>query len=489
MKENTNDFVKEIPKKSENISEWYTSVILKGELADYSPVRGCMVIRPYGYSIRENIQYFLNKSFKETGHKNAYFPMFIPESFLKKEAEHVEGFAPQVAVVTKGGNEILTEPLIVRPTSESIICSMYSKWIRSYRDLPVLINQWCNVVRWEKSTRLFLRSTEFLWQEGHTAHRTQEEAEQETLQMLEVYRDFAENVLAVPVLCGQKTEGEKFAGAVHTYTIEALMPDGQALQSGTSHNLGDHFAKAFDIKFLDSDNIEKHVWQTSWGISTRIIGAIIMTHGDDRGLAFPPKIAPTQIIIVPIFYGEKEKVLDKAYEIKKELSAKFRVEIDDRDFKPGWKFNEWEMKGVPLRIEIGPKDLEKNQVTVSSRIGESKEQISIDNITVSVENMLEDIQNKFYQRAKEHTDSHIFTANSPKEIIEHMEADRKGFYKTLWCGSEECADKTADETKTTPRCFSITEKACFLKGSNSDSLIFITKSNDQSFLAKDDFKA
>ena len=479
MKENINDFVKEIPKKSENISEWYTAVILKGELADYSPVRGCMVIRPYGYSIWETIQHFLNKSFSETGHKNAYFPMFIPESFLKKEAEHVEGFAPQVAVVTKGGNEILTEPLIVRPTSESIICSMYSKWIKSYRDLPVLINQWCNVVRWEKSTRLFLRSTEFLWQEGHTAHRTSEEAEEETLQMLNIYRNFAEKILAVPMLCGQKTDGEKFAGAVHTYTIEALMPDGQALQSGTSHNLGDHFAKAFDIKFLDSDNVEKYAWQTSWGISTRIMGAIIMTHGDDRGLAFPPMIAPTQIVIVPIFYGEKEKVLDKAHEIKRELSKKFRVEIDDRDgFKPGWKFNEWEMKGVPLRIEIGPKDLEKNQVTVASRIGQGKEQLSIDGISDNVEKMLEDIQNQFYQRAKDYRDSHIFTANSSKEILEHIENDRKGFYKTVWCGSEECADKTADETKTTPRCIDIDENTsgkCCACGKNADKYLYFAR--------------
>ncbi len=479
MKENSNDFVKEIPKKSENISEWYTSVILKGELADYSPVRGCMVIRPYGYSIWETIQKFLNKSFAETGHKNAYFPLFIPESFLKKEAEHVEGFAPQVAVVTKGGNEVLTEPLVVRPTSESIICSMYSKWIRSYRDLPVLINQWCNVVRWEKSTRLFLRSTEFLWQEGHTAHRTAQEAEEETLQMLKIYSDFAEKVLAVPVLCGKKTEGEKFAGAVHTYTIEALMPDGQALQSGTSHNLGDHFAKAFDIKFLDSDNVEKHVWQTSWGISTRIMGAIIMTHGDDRGLAFPPLIAPTQIVIVPIFYGDKDVVLDKAHEIKRELAQKFRVEIDDRDgYKPGWKFNEWEMKGVPLRIEIGPKDLEKNQVTVASRVGAGKQQVALDNLSGTIEKMLEDIQSDFYKRARDYRDSHIFDAANADEIKKHMEEDRKGFYKTLWCGSEECADKVADETKTTPRCIDMDETGsgkCVCCGKEATKYIYFAR--------------
>ncbi len=457
-KDKKDDFVKEIPKKSENISEWYTAVILKGELADYSPVRGCMVIRPYGYAVWENIQNYLNARFKETGHRNGYFPMFIPESFLRKEAEHVEGFAPQVAMVTKGGGEPLTEPLVVRPTSESIICSMYSKWIKSYRDLPVLINQWCNVVRWEKTTRLFLRSMEFLWQEGHTVHRTAAEAEEETERMLEVYREFAENFLALPVLTGRKTEGEKFAGADHTYTIEALMPDGQALQSGTSHNLGQHFAKAFDIKFLDSDNTEKYPFQTSWGISTRIMGAVIMMHGDDRGLAFPPSVAPTQIVIVPIFYGQKELVLDKAYEIKRILDARFRVEIDARDeFKPGWKFNEWEMKGVPLRIEIGPKDIEKGQVTVSSRIGEGKSQIPIDNLEERIEGLLADIQKGFYDRAKSYFDSHIFDAVTIDDIRRHMEEGRKGFYRTMWCGSEECADKIGEETSTTPRCISKTE--------------------------------
>lgn len=478
MKEKVNDFVKDIPSKSENISEWYTSVILKGELADYSPVRGCMVIRPYGYAIWEGIQKHLNKRFAETGHKNGYFPMFIPESFLKKEAEHVEGFAPQVAMVTKGGGENLTEPLIVRPTSESIICSMYSKWIKSYRDLPVLINQWCNVVRWEKSTRLFLRSMEFLWQEGHTAHRTPEDAEKETKQMLEVYRDFAENVLALPVLCGRKTEGEKFAGADHTYTIEALMPDGQALQSGTSHNLGSHFAKAFEIKFLDDDNVEKYVYQTSWGISTRIMGALIMTHGDDRGLAFPPQIAPTQIVIVPIYFDNRDAVVEKAAELKIRLSEKFRVELDDRDgFKPGWKFNEWEMRGVPLRIELGPKDIEKNQVTISSRLGGSKEQLPMDNLEAMLQEKLDSIQAEFYNRAKSFLETHIFDAASAEEIKEHMAQGRRGFYKTLWCGSEECADKIADATSTTPRCIDMHKKqhgkcACCGKEGEMEYLYF-----------------
>ena len=479
MKNKANDFVKEIPHKAENISEWYTSVILKGKLADYSPVRGCMVIRPYGYEIWENIQNYLNKKFRETGHKNGYFPMFIPQSFLTKEAEHVEGFAPQVALVTKGGGENLTEPLVVRPTSESIICSMYAKWIKSYRDLPLKINQWCNVVRWEKTTRLFLRSMEFLWQEGHTVHRTAQEAEEHTERMLEVYREFAENFLALPVLTGRKTEGEKFAGADHTYTIEALMPDGQALQSGTSHNLGQHFAKAFDIKFLDDDNVEKYPYQTSFGVSTRIMGALIMMHGDDRGLAFPPSVAPTQIVIIPIFYGNKELVMEKAMELKKKLDEHFRVEIDDRDeYKPGWKFNEWEMKGVPMRIEIGPKDIEKNQITVSPRIGEGKVVLPLDNPVEKVDELLKDIQKRFYDRAKSYFDSHIFEASSVDDVLNHQKEGRKGFYKTLWCGDEACAEKFGDLTSTTPRCISKTEKGngkCCCCGKEAHSYLYFAR--------------
>ncbi|MEO0093923.1 MAG: proline--tRNA ligase, partial [candidate division WOR-3 bacterium] len=347
--------VKEIPSKKDNFSEWYTSVILKAELADYAPVRGCMVIRPYGYSLWENMQNSLDRRFKATGHKNAYFPLFVPESFLKKEAEHVKGFSPQVAWVTRGGDEDLTERLAIRPTSEAIICSMYAKWVKSYRDLPILINQWCNIVRWEKSTRLFLRTTEFLWQEGHTLHRTEAEAEEEALKMLKIYVDFAENDLALPVIYGRKPESEKFPGALRTYTFEALMPDGQAIQAGTSHNLGQHFAKAFEIKYLDADNTEKYAWGTSWGCTTRLIGAIIMTHGDDSGLALPPKVAPIQVVIVPILYGkDDEKVLNKAKELKEILGENYRVHLDDRiEYTPGWKFNEWELRGVPIRLEIG----------------------------------------------------------------------------------------------------------------------------------------
>ncbi|MDQ7822091.1 MAG: proline--tRNA ligase [Candidatus Eremiobacteraeota bacterium] len=472
MKETATEFVKEIPSKSENFSDWYTSVILKGELADYSPVRGCMVIRPYGFAIWENIQHHLNLRFRETGHRNAYFPLFIPESFLKKEAEHVEGFAPQVAWVTRGGTEELTEPLVVRPTSEAIICSMYAKWIKSYRDLPVLINQWCNVVRWEKATRLFLRTTEFLWQEGHTAHRTAEEAEAETLQMLTIYREFAENILAIPVLWGKKTEGEKFAGAVHTYTIEALMPDGQALQAGTSHNLGTHFSKAFNIKFLDSDNTEKYVWQTSWGVSTRIMGALIMAHGDDRGLAFPPMVAPTQVVLVPIFYKSRDEVLAKAQQLKSELAKKFRVELDDRDeYKPGWKFNEWEMKGVPLRIELGPRDLEEHKVTLVSRVDHQKTQVPIENLEETVERTLASIQQKFLEKARHHLMSNIFPVESVEQFMAIKDSQR-GFYKAAWCGREECSTKIAEATKTTPRCISLEEKTegpclqCSQKGSH-----------------------
>jgi len=472
------EFVKEIPSKKEHFSEWYTAVVLKSEMADYSPVRGCMVIRPYGFGIWENIQQRLDMRFKKTGHKNAYFPLFIPESFLKKEAEHVEGFAPQVAWVTRGGDEDLTEKLAVRPTSEAIICSMYSKWIKSYRDLPVLINQWANVVRWEKSTRLFLRTTEFLWQEGHTAHRTAEEAEEETRRMLDVYRDFVENDLAIPVLWGRKTDGEKFAGAVHTYTIEALMPDGQALQSGTSHNLGQHFAKAFDIKFLDSDNQEKYIWGTSWGVSTRIIGALIMTHGDDRGLVLPPVIAPIQVIVVPIVYKEKEEVIGRARKIMERLSEKFRVEMDDRDeYKPGWKFNEWEMRGVPLRLELGMKDIEKGQVTLVPRDGSGKLFVKEEDVEIEVAAVLARIQKSYYEKALKHREESTFTVGSLEEF-KALTKEKRGFYRTLWCGQESCADKVSAETGTSPRCISLEEKGdgpCIACGRKAEQIIYFAR--------------
>ena len=363
-------FVTEITPQTEDFSRWYTDIVRRAELADYSPVKGSMVIRPYGYAIWELMQSGLDKRFKETGHVNAYFPLFIPESLLRKEAAHVEGFAPQVAWVTRGGDEDLEERLIVRPTSEAIIGTMYAKWVQSWRDLPILINQWANVVRWEKVTRLFLRTTEFLWQEGHTAHETSEEAEEEARKMLGVYKDFLETELAMPVLDGKKTESEKFAGALHTYSVEALMGDGRALQAGTSHNLGQNFAKVFEIRFQARDKSMQYVWQTSWGMTTRLIGAVIMTHGDDSGLILPPRVAPTQVILVPIPRGDwKETVLPKAQEIAATLrDAGVRIEIDDREeYKPGWKFSEWEMRGVPLRLEIGPKDIEQSQVVLVRR--------------------------------------------------------------------------------------------------------------------------
>ena len=368
MAKNKNEgFVTQIASRAEDFPQWYTDVILKTEMVDYSDVRGCMVIRPYGYRVWELIQQHLDARFKETGHHNAYFPLFIPESLLKKEAEHVEGFAPEVAWVTHGGDELLTERLCVRPTSETIICSMYSKWIQSYRDLPLLLNQWCNVVRWEKNTRPFLRTSEFLWQEGHTAHATFEEAQHETMQQLNTYRNFMENVLAIPVICGRKSEKEKFAGAYATYTLEAMMQDGKALQMGTSHNLADHFAKAYEINYLSREGKLEPCFTTSWGVSTRMIGGMIMVHGDDRGLVMPPRVAPIQVVILPIAM-HKEGVLEKAEALREELKrAGLRVELDDREQSAGWKFNEWEMKGVPVRIEVGPRDIEKGEVVAVRR--------------------------------------------------------------------------------------------------------------------------
>ena len=453
------EFVKEIADINTQFTRWYTDVVIKTQLVDYGPIKGTMVIRPYGYAIWENIQKQLDERFKATGHQNAYFPMLIPQSLLNKEAEHVEGFAPEVAVVNVAGGEQLAEPCVIRPTSETIICSMYSKWINSYRDLPLKLNQWANVVRWEKTTRPFLRTSEFLWQEGHTAHATREEALKETMDMLYLYRDFARDVLAMPTFIGQKSEKEKFAGAEATFGMEAMMLDGKSLQAGTTHHFGQKFSKAYDIQFLDKDNVKKYVWQSSWGVSTRLIGAIIMAHGDQRGLVLPPKIAPVQAVVIPVA-AHKQGVAEKAREIAAALSAAgIRTQLDERDQSPGWKFNEWEMKGVPLRLEIGPKDIEKNQVVASSRIEEGKIQIPVDNLSESVEKLLDDIQNKFYARAKTFFDSHIFEASSREEIKEHIKAGRKGFYKTAWCGSEECAEKTAEETSTTSRCIERRETA------------------------------
>jgi prolyl-tRNA synthetase len=475
-----NEYVKEITSKSQDFSQWYVDVILKAELADYSPVRGCMVIRPYGYAVWENMQKLLDTRFKSTGHKNAYFPLFIPESLLKKEAEHVEGFAPEVAWVTHGGQEELAERIAVRPTSETIICSMYSKWIKSWRDLPVLINQWCNVVRWEKSTRPFLRTAEFLWQEGHTAHRTEEDAEEETLKMLEIYRDFVETDLALPVIKGRKSENEKFAGALRTYTIEAMMSDGKALQAGTSHNLGQHFSKVFDITFLDQDGQLKNVWQTSWGVSTRLIGAIIMTHGDDRGLKLPPKIAPVQVIIVPISSQKKDMVLNKAAEIFARLKQDFRLEMDDRDeYTPGWKFNEWEMKGVPVRLEVGPKDIEKHQVILVRR--DTGEKISVDEseINSKLKSLLDEIQVNMFRQAKRFMDENTREIEDFEEFKKVIE-EKRGFIKTHWCENGDCEKFIKEQTGATLRCIPFEQDAgpgrCIVCGKEANKVVYFAKS-------------
>ena len=457
MAKNDKDFVKEVTSREEDYSQWYLDVILKTEMVDYAPVKGCMVIRPYGFTLWENMQALLDKKIKDTGHKNAYFPLFIPESLLQKEADHVEGFAPEVAWVTHGGNEKLAERLVVRPTSETIICSMYAKWIQSWRDLPVLINQWCNVVRWEKTTRPFLRTSEFLWQEGHTAHRTEEEAQEETLKMLEVYREFVEEDLAIPVITGLKTDKEKFAGALRTYTIEALMGDGRALQSGTSHNLGQHFAKVFDITFLDQDDQLKYVWQASWGVSTRLIGAIIMVHGDNRGLKIPPKVAPVQVVVVPIMPKKtREVVLEKAEALLGTLGEKFRMDIDDRDYSPGWKFNEWEMKGVPLRLEIGPKDIEKGQVVLVRRDTGEKFFVKEEDLDSTIEKLLAEIQDNMFQMALEFRTQNT-TQCEDYEDFKKIIADRRGFVRANWCGHGQCEEKIKEDTKATIRCIPLKE--------------------------------
>ncbi len=445
-------FVKEIQSKEEDYSRWYLDIVKKADLMDYGPVKGTMIIKPYGYAIWENMQQDMDRRIKETGHENAYFPLLIPESYLKKEMNHVEGFAPEVAWVTKGGNEELEEPLVIRPTSETIICSMMSDWIQSYRDLPMKLNQWANVMRWEKSTKPFLRTSEFLWQEGHTAHATHEEAEEEAMQMLEVYRAFAEEFLAMPVVAGIKTENEKFAGAEHTYSIEALMSDGKALQAGTSHHLGQNFSKVFDIQYSDKDNQMQYAYQTSWGSSTRMVGGLIMTHSDDRGLALPPKVAPIQVVIVPILRGDKEMVKDKAHELAKQLKAlNIRAKVDDREeMTPGWKFNEYEMRGVPVRVELGPKDIEKNQFVLARRDTGEKAFLSLDSFTQTIQDTLAEIQVNMYNKAKHFMDSHTYEINSLEEMKEQL-LQEKGFMKSWWCGDIACLDHVKEETGVTPR--------------------------------------
>jgi len=445
--------------REEDYSRWYTDVVIKAELADYAPVRGCMIIRPYGYALWENIQKALDAKFKATGHKNAYFPLFIPESFLAKEEEHVEGFAPQLAVVTHGGGKKLEEPLIVRPTSETIINAMFAKWIRSWRDLPLLINQWCNVVRWELRTRLFLRTLEFLWQEGHTAHATAEEAEEEARRILELYREFAEEEMAIPVIVGRKSESEKFAGAIHTYTIEAMMQDRRALQAGTSHFLGQNFAKAFEITYQTEDNRLEYVWQTSWGLSTRVIGAIIMVHGDDQGLILPPRLAPIQVVIVPIWRSdEQEAEVRKAMEGVKDELRGVRYEFDDREtYTPGWKFNEWEQKGVPLRIEIGPRDVERKQVVLVRRDRGEKSITPLEGLKERVEASLEEVQKNLYRRALAFREENSYQVDDYEEFKRILEGPG-GFLWAHWCGSAECEARIKEETKATIRAIPFQEQ-------------------------------
>jgi len=445
---------KGITSRSEDFSQWYNEIVMRAELADYSPVKGCMVIRPYGYAIWENIQRQLDKRIKDAGHQNAYFPLFIPESFLSKEADHVEGFAPECAVVTHGGGKKLEENLYVRPTSETIMYAMYSKWIRSWRDLPMLINQWANVVRWEMRTRLFLRTTEFLWQEGHTAHATAEEAEEETLTILGIYREFAENVLAIPVYEGAKSDAEKFAGAVRTYAIEAMMQDRKALQLGTSHNLGQNFAKAFNVSFQSKEGTIEYVWQTSWGVSTRLVGAIVMAHGDDKGLILPPRVAPIAVVIVPIYKDDasRAKVMEVAKQSKQAIGEAATVHIDDRDqYTPGWKFNDWELKGVPLRMEIGPRDVENEQVVLVRRGEGKKETVPQSGMRERVLELLDEIQTSLLEKCRKFRDENTLDIDDFGEFCAKVESPGI-FARSHWCGDAECEAAIKDQTKATIRC-------------------------------------
>ena len=467
--------------QKENFSEWYNQVVLRADLADYSPVRGCMVVKPYGWALWENIKADLDRRFKETGHVNAAFPMLIPMSFFEKEKDHVEGFSPELAVVTHGGGQELEEPLAVRPTSETIIGYMYAKWIKSWRDLPVKINQWANVMRWEMRPRLFLRTAEFYWQEGHTAHATYEEAQEETLQMLNVYADFARDMAAIPVLKGVKSETEKFPGAVNTYSIEAMMGDTKALQAGTSHNLGQNFAKAFDIKYLSPNNTLEYCWTTSWGVSTRLIGAIIMAHGDDNGLVLPPRLAPYQIVIVPIFKNDAEKsvVMECVDKVMAQLKE-FRIKLDDRtELTPGFKYHEWELRGVPLRLEIGPKDVEKNSVMAARRDipgKPGKSFLSQDNLADQVRDLLDEIQNGILTKAEKFRDENIHEAKTYDELKGIVE---NGWAEAWWCGSAECEAKIKADTKATTRCMNFEHQhghgKCVCCGADAEKKIYFSK--------------
>ncbi len=461
-----------------DFAQWYTDVVKKADLVDYSSVKGCMIIRPYGYAIWENIQNILDTEFKRTGHENVYMPMFIPESLLQKEKDHVEGFAPEVAWVTHGGSNELEERLCVRPTSETLFCEHYAKIIQSHRDLPKLYNQWCSVVRWEKTTRPFLRTREFLWQEGHTVHATAEEAIEETERMLNVYADTCEKALCMPVVRGVKTESDKFAGAVSTYCIEALMHDGKALQAATSHYFGDGFAKAFDMTYQDKENKLQYVHQTSWGCTTRLIGAIIMSHGDNNGLVLPPAVAPIQVVILPIAQ-HKEGVLDKAYELKERLSKVFRVKVDDSSNSAGWKFAEYEMKGVPLRLEIGPKDIENNQCVLVRRDNREKIFVSLDNLEQSIQETLDAYAQAIYDKALENVKKRTYTCTDIDEISKMLEANGDGFVKAMWCGDEECEDKVKELTGVGSRCIPFNQEEisdkCICCGKPAKHLVYWAK--------------
>ena len=444
MGKNSTKMVEQITSMEVDFAQWYTDVVKKAELVDYSGVKGCMIIRPYGYAIWENIQKDLDARFKALGHENVYMPMFIPESLLQKEKDHVAGFAPECAWVTVGGTNQLSERLCVRPTSETLFCEHYKNVIQSYRDLPKLYNQWCNVVRWEKTTRPFLRTSEFLWQEGHTMHETAEEAREETMRMLKVYEDFYAEALAIPAYTGRKTEKEKFAGAEETYTIEPMMHNGVALQGGTSHYFGDGFARAFDITFTGRDNQVRYPFQTSWGVSTRSIGAIIMTHGDDNGLILPPRVAPIQVVIIPVAQ-HKEGVLEKATELKAELSKTLRVKLDDSDNSTGWKYSQYEMKGVPLRLEIGPRDIESNTCVLVSRVTREKTVVSLDNLTEAVTEALQRVHDELYQRALENRNARTYDAHTYEEFLD-LAANKSGYIRAMWCGETECEEKLKDVT-------------------------------------------
>ncbi len=468
-------FVEQIADIEKDFPQWYTDVVIKTKLVDYGPVKGTMVIRPYGYAIWENIQTELNKRFKQNGYENAYFPLLIPMSFFTKEAEHVEGFAPEVAVVTHAGGEELTEPLAIRPTSETIIGNMYSKWLQSYRELPIRINQWANVMRWEKTTRPFLRPSEFLWHEGHSAFATAEEAEEETAKMLDLYKEFAENCLALPVICGRKTEKEKFAGAVATYGMEAMMKDGKSLQSGTTHFLGRNFAKAFEIQFLDKDGSHKFAYTMSFGLSTRLIGALIMAHGDQRGLVLPPVVAPVQVVIVPIA-AKKGGVLEKCAELKEKLEkAGVRVKLDDSDNSPGWKFNEWEMKGVPLRIELGPRDIEEGNALIFRRDTLEKTAYSLVGLENSVSDLLKSVQSDMLEAARVRRDNRIVYATDLDGILKGV--DGGNFVKAGWCGCRECEDKVKAYAQATSRVFAEGESAesCAICGKKAERVIIFAR--------------